>query len=102
MPLPGRYGPPPVPPPDPAPTPAPDPGPRPAPRPVPTPPPEPGPFVSFSAAVSSSRPTRFFSPDGELTIGAITVGSCSARRGSDGPGAGAIGLTSGTGLLTFC
>ena len=46
MPLPGRYGPPPVPPPWPSPMPEPCPSPIPVPAPVPTPPLSPGPWLS--------------------------------------------------------
>ncbi len=56
MPLPGRYGPPPVPPPEPSPMPDPSPSPSPTPLPVPTPPPSPGPRDGASAGDCSSAP----------------------------------------------
>ena len=58
MPLPGRYGPPPVPPPVPAPMPGPVPSPSPVPLPVPAPPPLPGPWLSRPAALVVRRPAR--------------------------------------------
>src|SRR2546430_16034781 len=53
MPLPGRYGPPPMPPPEPSPMPEPSPLPSPVPVPVPAPPPLPGPRLSDCAGAGS-------------------------------------------------
>src|SRR4051794_41696111 len=84
MPLPGRYGPPPVPPPDPGPTPLPSPSPTPVPLPVPAPPPAPGPWLGVSTGVSVSTPTRFLLSAGAVMIGATTAGNGSGLSGGFG------------------
>src|SRR3954470_4823549 len=96
MPLPGRYGPPPVPPPEPGPTPAPSPDPRPVPVPVPAPPPVPDPWLSFSAGAFSRTPTRL-----RVSAGAVTIGAMSAGSGSDFSGSGFGSGGAGTGVANF-
>jgi TonB family protein len=62
MPLPGRYGPPPVPPPEPGPSPAPSPSPSPVPCPVPVPPPAPDPRLSSITGGGPYRPGSGITP----------------------------------------
>src|SRR5204863_92276 len=94
MPLPGRYGPPPVPPPEPAPMPAPSPSPTPVPCPVPVPPAVPGPRLSLSTggagfAAIHGTPARSRGSAATVTTGATTAGS--------GFTGGRSGLTTGGG-----
>src|SRR6187397_2324768 len=99
MPLPGRYGPPPVPPPEPSPTPAPAPSPRPAPASDPAP----GPALG-AAAGRFTTPVRSTLLAVVTTIGAIATldgsgsGGCSPGFGTLASGSGSRRLFSGTGV----
>ena len=112
MPVPGRYGPPPVPPPEPGPMPAPSPSPSPVPWPVPVPPPAPGPWLSVSCGrrlrAIHGMPARSRGSAATVTTGATTGGSGSALTGGGSTGrttgGGSTrggGRLTGTGLRSF-
>lgn len=94
MPLPARYGPPPVPPPVPGPMPEPSPSPRPVPCPVPAPPPVPDPWLAVLAGASARTPAWSLGSAAAVATGAITWGSGS---GAVATGGGSIGRSTGRG-----
>ena len=98
MPLPGRYGPPPVPPPVPSPMPGPEPSPIPVPAPLPAPPAAPDPWLFDGGLFGVSTPGCSFVSEGALTTGATTGGTGSGFAGGGGGSTGrSTGRTSGTG-----